>query len=163
MTAIAAVVLPIVVSFGVVMQKLSQFLEFGSIDPKLYWRVQDRQNKELFEVQWRKDHPCPWRYRKLGDIFWKLCKGDTIGESLENEGVDVLALETKVKYSVLQQVAFADKIVADARKSFGKDTVNQAIEENQQFMEQLEAAVLRLTSQGKKSSPKPPKLQLVKS
>ncbi|SMF32653.1 hypothetical protein [Pseudobacteriovorax antillogorgiicola] len=146
------------------MEKLSKFLEFGCIDHRLYWRIPDRQARELYEVQWRKDHPTPWRYRRLGDIFWKLCKGEQIAEALEKEGVDVLALETKVRYSVLQQVAFADKIVDDARKQFGKETVDQAIEENQQFMAQLEAAVMRLTTQGQKNqNPKRPRLQLIKN
>lgn len=146
------------------MQKLSEFLEFSSIDNKLYWRIPSHSAKELYEVQWRKDHPKPWRFRKVGDIFWKINTGDTIQTALEAEGVDILALETKVRYSALQQVAFADKIVEDAKKHFGKDNVDQAIDENRTFLQQLEEAVVRITSQGKQTAkPKAPKLQLVKN
>ena len=144
------------------MEKLSRFLEFGSIDNKLYWRIPGLEAQEMYEVQWRKDHPIAWRYRKLGEIFWKLSKGNEVASALEKEGIDVHDLESKVRYSVLQQVAFASRIVEDARKQFGKELVDQAISENHEFMNQLEEAVLRLTNQEPNES-KRPSLKIVKS
>ena len=146
------------------MQKLSEFLEFGSIDTKLYWRIPDQTGKEMFEVQWRKDHGKPWRFRQVGDIFWQIAKGDAIGELLISAGVDVDALEAKVKYSTLQQVAFAQKIIDDARQAFGKEEVDKAIYENQLFLKQLEEAVQRIAKTGK-VQPKParPLLKIIKN
>lgn len=162
MTSLRAMDAVSVLLLELMMQKLSKFLDFGSIDTKLYWRVPQVDGKDIFEVQWRKSHPKPWRFRKLGDIFWNVCDIDQIVPALEQSGVDCLTLETKVRYSTLQQVAFAHKIVEDAREQFGKDLVEGAILENQAFMKQLDEAIQRLTLQRKVQTRKNVKLQLVK-
>lgn len=146
------------------MDKLLKFMEFGCIDNKLYWRIPHKETDEQYEIQWRKDHPVAWRYRRLGDLFWKLSSSSELEENLIEENVDVIALESKVRYSVLQQVAFADRIMRDAWECFGREVVDQAVWENQRFLEQLEQAVQRLTSDGRKNAPQPrSRLTLVKS
>jgi len=145
------------------MEKLSRFLEFSSIDSKLYWRIPSTQGKDIFEVQWRKGHPNPWKFRKTDEIFWKICPTEEVMPTLKSHGVDILTLETKVKYSTLQQVAFANKIVDDAKDLFGRDLVEQAIAENKAFMNQLDDAIKRLVIQRKPNPKKPVKLQLLKN
>ncbi len=135
------------------MDKLLKFMEFGCIDNKLYWRIPDQDSDDQYEVQWRKDHPVAWRYRRMGDLFWKLSSSSHLEENLKSENIDMIALESKVRYSVLQQVAFADRIIRDAWEAFGREVVDQAVWENQRFLEQLEQAVLRLTHEGQKKAP----------
>ena len=144
------------------MQKLSQFLDFGSIDSKLYWRIPCQKGSDLFEVQWRKGYPTPWRYRRVGEIFWTTANGEELEAGLERDGADVLSLEAKVRYSTLQQVAFANKIVEDAKSQFGSELVLQAIAENNAFMSQLEDAIKRLTLERKTTNTKA-RLQLIKN
>ena len=120
------------------------------------------QGDSQYEIQWRKDHPSAWRFRKVGDIFWKLSSSEYLVKNLEREPIDLAEFESKVKHSVLQQVSFADRILRDAWESFGRETVEQAVWENQKFMEALEEAVQRLTKTEVKAEPRK-RLTLVKS
>lgn len=150
------------------MRELLKFVDFACIDSQLYWRTPSQDGKILFEVQWRKDHPSPWRFRQVGDLFWKLCETDHLLEAFAHAQVDLEGFERKLQHTVLQQIAFADKIVEDGKRIFGADNVQNAIAENHRFMNQLQEAIARLTeTQGRepKSTSNGPKhpLRLVKT
>lgn len=144
------------------MKELSKFLEYGCIDSKLYWRTEDSKGQILYEVQWLRDQTIPWRFRRIGDLFWEKAKSEDITSALEKLDIDVFSLEVRVKNSILQQVAFADRMIQEARQTFGKHLVDQAILENQQFLSQLEDAVQRLTAH-KTTTPRRPKLRVLKN
>lgn len=147
------------------MENLLKFMNYGCIDSTLYWRMPSLDDDDRnYEIQWRKDHKMPWRFRKVGELFWRLSTIDNLEENLKKESLDLSDFEAKVKHSVLQQVSFADRILRDAWESFGRETVENAVWENQKFMEALEEAVRKITkpeSSGPATSPRQ-RLTLVK-
>ena len=127
------------------MENLLKFMNFGCIDQTLYWRMPSLEGEVNYEIQWRKDHELAWRFRKVGELFWRLSDVENLQKNLEKESLDLKVFEDKVKHSVLQQVSFADRILRDAWENFGRETVEKAVWENQKFMEALEDAVRKLT------------------
>lgn len=149
------------------MQKYIDFLEHCAIDPMIYWRIPEKDSEVLFEIQWRSTFQKSWRFRKVGDLFWQLCESKQLTDELRRAGVDLEFFTAKIKYTILQQVAYADKIVRDARNLFGDEPVEDAIHESRQFMQQLEETIRSLTSKGelpnrKKEPFQRPKLQLIR-
>ncbi|MFW7379603.1 MAG: hypothetical protein ACOH5I_12390 [Oligoflexus sp.] len=128
------------------MQNLLKFLDYAGIDPKLYWRTKSIDGEQEFEIQWRRDQDLSWRFRRSGDLFWQMCKTDDLITALQQISIDVPAFESKLRYTILQQVAFADKIVREAQQILGEEAVDQAIRDNQRFLQQLEDVILQMTN-----------------
>lgn len=141
------------------MDKMLKFLDFSCIDPHLYWRISNRAESEIFEIQWRRDDRVQWRFRRLSDPLWQLCSPEELTRKLEEQGIDSYLFEIKLKNSLLHQVTYAQRIVSDAKQLFGPEEVERAVVEHQSFMAQLEAALHRFTGAG---PAKTPHLQLVK-
>ncbi len=138
------------------MQKYIDFLEHCAIDPMIYWRIPEQGRDELFELQWRSSFQKAWRFRKVGSLFWQLSDSQNLLDELRRAGLDLAFFESKLKHTILQQVAYANKVVTDARRLFGDDPVDEAIYENQQFMQQLEETIRSLTNTSKLESIKQP-------
>jgi hypothetical protein len=128
-------------------QKLLKFLDYAGIDAKLYWRVLSPCEAREYEVQWRKDQTMPWRFRRVGDLFWQMCKTEDLAMAMEKFGLDIAKFERKLHHTILQQVAYADRIVSEGRSILGHEAVDYAIDENQRFLKQLEDVIVRMKEQ----------------
>lgn len=135
------------------MDKILKFLEFSSIDPRLYWRISDRKGEAIYEIQWRREERIHWRLRRIGALLWDLSTEDNLINDLEARDIDVYLFEMKLKNTLLQQVSFASRIVDDAKNLFGPSDVEHAIAEQTSFLQQLEAALVKLTTPAKPSKP----------
>lgn len=147
-----------------VVQKLLKFLDYAGIDAKLYWRVPSPCESREFEVQWRKDQQLPWRFRRVGDLFWQMCKTEGLTSAMEKFGLDLAKFERKLHHTVLQQVAYADRIVSEGRSILGHEAVDYAIDENQRFLKQLEDVIVGMKEQKTATADKPhgrPALRLI--
>ena len=141
------------------MDKLLNFLDFSCIDTKLYWRIPSRSGQNLYEIQWQRDNTTRWRLRLIGEIFWVLATESTLVSILEAHDIDAEFFATKLRASLLQQVSYANRIVADARLLFGATQVDEALLEQEDFLRQLEQAVAQFTT---KPAIAPPKLRVIK-
>jgi len=126
------------------MDKLLSFMDFACIDPRMYWKVPTLDGAQLFEVQWRRDDKMRWRFRKVGDLLWELSSEQTLLHQLTERGLDLTLFESKLKSELLQQVAYADRVVRDARTILGSDDVEQAIADQRSFLYKLEDAIAQL-------------------
>ena len=95
------------------MDKLLKFMEFGCLDPKLYWRIPDPQVELSMKFNGEKTTLLPGATARLAMFSGSLVAQVTNGKP-PKEKIDVVTLESKVKYSVLQQVAYADRILKNA-------------------------------------------------
>ncbi|HYX34156.1 MAG TPA: hypothetical protein VE954_13710 [Oligoflexus sp.] len=141
------------------LDKLLTFMDFACIDPRMYWRVPTLDGAQLFEIQWRRDDKLRWRFRKIGDLLWDLSSEQTLVHQLTTRGIDMQFFESKLKSGLLQQVAYADRVVRDARTILGADAVEQAIADQRSFLGQLEDAIAQLT---KLTPTDKPKLRVIK-
>ncbi|MDQ3233527.1 MAG: hypothetical protein M3Q07_17050 [Pseudobdellovibrionaceae bacterium] len=141
------------------LDKLLTFMDFACIDPRMYWRVPTLDGAQLFEIQWRRDDKLRWRFRKIGDLLWDLSSEQTLVHQLTTRGIDMQLFESKLKSGLLQQVAYADRVVRDARTILGPDAVEQAIADQRSFLAQLEDAIAQLT---KLTPTDKPKLRVIK-
>jgi hypothetical protein len=136
------------------LDKLLNFMEFACIDPRMYWKIPTLTGSDVFEIQWRRDDKLRWRFRKVGDLLWDLSSEQALVHQLNERGVDVDMFESKLKSGLLQQVAYADRVVRDARKILGTDEVEQAIADQKSFLSQLEDAIALLTKMPQTGKPK---------
>jgi hypothetical protein len=147
------------------MLKLLKFVEFASIDEKLYWRVSSKKSDAIFEIQWNRNLPLPWRFRQSSRLFWQLHQPENLLDAFEKNGLDLDEFKRKLEYTILQQICYAQKIVDDGKELLGNHKVNDALEENRRFLKQLESAIKRISqSKNEPNSAKKrskPKLRLV--
>lgn len=148
------------------MLRILQFLDQACVDTKLYWRIRSIDDRNEYEIEWRKELPTPWRLRQLGNLFWEFSTHQDLCANLKKHQIDIKHFYKVLKQTILVQVAFADKIVKDASKLLGQTEVEQAIKENQKFMNLLEKAITNLKGSRQlpvKESPlhKAPKLRLI--
>lgn len=136
------------------LDKLLSFMDFACIDPRMYWKVPTLDGAQLFEVQWRRDDKLRWRFRKVGDLLWELSSEQTLVHQLTERGLDMALFESKLRSGLLQQVAYADRVVRDARTIMGPDAVEQAIADQRSFLSQLEDAIAQLTKMPTLGKPK---------
>ncbi len=141
------------------MDKLLNFMDFACIDPKMYWRIPTLDGSHIFEIQWRRDDKLRWRLRKVGELLWELSSEKSLIPQMARLGIDTELFEMKLKSSLLQQVAYADRVVRDARTIMGVEAVEQAIADQRSFMVQLEEAISQLT---KMPSLQKPKLRVIR-
>jgi hypothetical protein len=136
------------------MDKLLNFMDFACIDPRMYWKVPTLDATQLYEIQWRRDDKLRWRFRKVGDLLWELSSELTLVQQLTEHGIDIQLFESKLRSGLLQQVAYADRVVRDARRILGADAVEQAIADQRSFLSQLEDAIAQLTQMPTLGKPK---------
>ncbi len=136
------------------MDKLLKFMDFACIDPRMYWKLPTLDGRDLFEIQWRRDDKLRWRLRKVGALLWDLSSETTLLAQLTSLNIDTQLFESKLRANLLQQVAYADRIVRDARNIIGPEEVQQAIVDQQTFMNQLEDAISMLTKLPNLAKPK---------
>lgn len=126
------------------MDKILEFLDFSSIDPQMYWRLQDKDQTKTFEINWRRDSLIPWRFRECGGLFWTLSKTDEIAARLAQLGIDLEEFEQCLKTSLLHQVCFADRIVKDSRALLGNELVDAGIADHEEFLRNIGNLVEKL-------------------
>lgn len=136
------------------LDKLLNFMDFACIDPRMYWKVPTLDGTQLFEIQWRRDDKLRWRFRKVGELLWDISSEETLLAQLNQRGIDINLFENKLKSGLLQQVAYADRVVRDARKIIGPEEVEQAIADQRGFLSQLEDAIAMLTKLPQAGKPK---------
>lgn len=126
------------------MDKILEFLDFSSIDPQMYWRLQGQDATKTFEINWRRDSTIPWRFRECGGLFWTLSKTDEIISRLSAAGIDLDEFEQCLKTSLLHQVCFADRIVKDSRSLLGDDLVDAGIQDHEEFLRNIGTLVEKI-------------------
>jgi hypothetical protein len=136
------------------LDKLLNFMELACIDPRMYWKLPTLDGTQFYEIQWRRDDKLRWRFRKVGALLWELSSEQTLVHQLTQHGLDIELFESKLKTGLLQQVAYADRVVRDACKIMGADAVEQAIADQRSFLSQLEDAIATLTKLPSTSKPK---------
>ena len=60
------------------------------------------------------------------------CDSKELKDELELAGVNLANFEEQLHQALLQQVAYANKIVTDARRLFGHEAVDYAIDDNEE-------------------------------
>ncbi len=126
------------------MDKILEFLDFSSIDPQMYWRLQAADSSKTYEINWRRDSTIPWRFRECGALFWTLSRTSEISARLDSVGIDRLEFENALKTSLLHQVCFADRIVKDSRELLGSDLVDAGILDHEEFLKNIGTLVEKM-------------------
>ena len=138
------------------MLELLKLLDTVSYDRKLYWRVMDHSKDVELEIFWNKNNDHQWLIQTLKAERIISCSNTELPVKLQNLNIDPYDFELKLRRTVLQQVTFADLIINEAVRYFGKPTVDEAIKHNNFFMKELEEVITKMVNKPK------PKLTLLR-
>ena len=130
----------------VVLVDLLKFFESIMIDRQLYWKFNAATQFYMsYEFQWSKEGVSHWRYRRCGTETWIAISVEQLPSTLDEVGVDRDDFTRQLRRNLLQQVVYADMIVKKSIAFFGQPTVDQAIDDNKKFMDQLLDTIRKLT------------------
>jgi hypothetical protein len=149
--------------------KLLKFLEMYSFDSKGWWPLsgQDSVNLELFLSK-----------NNTGQSLWTLKQGsvtliegshaEVIGLVEKKYPQSLLSLERQLQETILNHAIYANTLLDQTRELLGEQAVSKALQDHEEFISQLLAAVRDATgelhgSKEKSPYPKPGKLRLVPS
>lgn len=126
------------------MEKILNFIDDYTMESQLYYRVTSLYDQKVFELQWFREKNSgvrkaakPWRVRPLGDDSWAELATAELVNVLNEFQIDLLSFEQMVSTSVLQQIVYADMVTKKAEALFGRPAIDEAIDANQKFMEEL--------------------------
>lgn len=147
------------------MDNILKFLDFASIDTQMYWRIPGIDPETSYEIQWRREGNFRWRFRPYGDVLWNLGDDENLMSQMAKHGIDTEVFAKQLKNSLLHQICYADRIVADARQLLGSEDVDQALHEHRDFVRSIEEAVAQLLPPVSDTSPhaKGTHLRLIKT
>ena len=136
--------------------ELLKLLDTVSYDQKLYWRVLNTSDDSEIEIYWNKNDEQQFLLQTLkGEVLVKCSLGELL-INLEKYHIDPYEFELRLRRTTLQQVTFADLIINEAVRYFGKSTVDEAIKHNNYFMKELEDVIMKMVDKPK------PKLTLLR-
>ena len=138
------------------MLELLKLLDTVSYDQRLYWRVMSQTSDKELEVYWNKYEDHQWSIQNMSGEKLLGCSSRELLPNLEKLNIDPYEFELRLRKTVLQQVTFADLIVNEAVRFFGKATVDEAIKHNNYFMKELESVIMKMVDKPK------PKLTLLR-
>ena len=138
------------------MLELLKLLDTVSYDQKLYWRVMDHKTDAELEIYWNKNEDHQWLIQSINGQKLVSCSSRELLPNLEKLDIDPYEIELRLRRTVLQQVTFADLIISEAVRYFGKATVDEAIKHNNYFMKELESVLENMMNKPK------PKLTLLR-
>ena len=136
------------------MEELLQFVDDFTFETQLYFRVGSLYEGPTFELQWQSSEQKPWRMKEVGAPEWRSFKTNEFLQALNQDKVNLMDFEIKLRSNLLQQVAYAESYIRRAEKLFGRETIQEAIITNKEFLRELEKAVHSLL--GEKKAPSPP-------
>ena len=138
------------------MLELLKLLDTVSYDQKLHWRVMDHKSDSELDIYWNKYEDRQWSIQTLKGESLLTCSSRELLPNLEKLHIDPYEFELRLRRTVLQQVTFADLIINEAVRYFGKPTVEEAIKHNNYFMKELESVIVGMVDKPK------PKLTLLR-
>ena len=128
------------------MDKLINYIERNAFDDQMYWVIPRLYSGAEIEIQWRKSQESRWRFRQKGQLFWTAATNKNIISLLNKEKVDLAVFDSHLRASILQQVVFAKKLLEEAGELFSQKQIEDAVKENDRFLNELRDAILALTS-----------------
>jgi hypothetical protein len=130
-----------------------KFLDDICIEKHLYWMLPTINDADtLYELEWRKSQTFPWRCRVRGAEFWQQLTNENLEVVLISLGIDVDELALDFQRTILQHAVYADMIYHKVCKFIGKDKVEQAIDENKRFLDQLVEVVKKITAESERKN-----------
>ena len=125
---------------------LLKFFDSIMMDRQLHWKFSSLKEVDIsYEFQWSKDEQLKWRYRKCGATYWTLVETENLPIVIDKLCLSQHDIGIELRRNILQQIVFADMVLNKGIDFFGHDTVNKAIEDNRNFMENLLDVIRKLT------------------
>ncbi|MET0385129.1 MAG: hypothetical protein ABW321_04180 [Polyangiales bacterium] len=133
------------------MQHLLDFIHEHTLEEQLYI-VAQLPAAEL-ELMWQRrvssDH---WQARlHKSEGAWEFVHRHELLAHLCDRGADMLSVERELRAMVLTQIAYADNLMRDAKELLGPTVVQQAVQGHRDFIDDLQAAVRRVTTPARPS------------
>jgi len=129
------------------MESKIKFLDDFSIDRKLYWRVSDVYGRFDWEITYaRENSESSWKLRRSGGDLWFPVDPKNILCELSIRQIDVADFDKQLSSNIMTQAVFSSNLFEEAKKLLGADTINEAINQHNQFAEELLKMIKDLTS-----------------
>jgi hypothetical protein len=128
-------------------QYLLDFIYEHTIEEQLYLVVQTAAG--VLELRWQRQvEPGYWQFRpkESADGPWQLLPRAELLRTLEARRADLPSVERALLATVMSHIALAEMVLRDANRLLGRDLVQRAVQGHQNFANELNAVVARLTA-----------------
>jgi hypothetical protein len=132
-------------------QYLLDFIYEHTIEEQLYLVVESAEG--VLELRWQRHvEPGYWQVRpkNSADGPWQLLLRADMLRTLEARRAEMASVERALLATVMSHIALAEMVLRDANRLLGRDLVQRAVQGHQDFANELNAVVARLTA-----SPRP--------
>ena len=137
------------------MQDLIDFIDYYTLDSRLYFQVPQSKEEGRVEVQWM--GPGLWRFKETEAAFWFEVSSEDLIEALEDIEADLGEVERQMFNITIEQIVGASYIVQAGKDFFGDEMVDGALEQYEKFRQEILETLDEVENEKKK-----PKLSLVK-
>ncbi len=159
------------------MENFFKFFDDLSVDETQYWRLKvthpplekstTGQSMDDFraecsvntiEVLWqRRRHPFPWGYRALGASEWILTSTSQLEKQLLSLGISKEQILVELSSNIMTQVVHAQMVLDAGEKLLGKQLIQQATHQTNDFLSSLQKVTESLLATRPGSSQESPK------
>tara|TARA_B100001094_G_C18113973_1_gene762854 strand:+ start:280 stop:813 length:534 start_codon:yes stop_codon:yes gene_type:complete len=126
---------------GVNMKNLLDFLDGYVLEKKLYWQVQTIYTTTRCEIEWQQGSKSKWLIRPAMEKNWIETTSTNLIELLSSKQINLIDFEEQLRYSLLQQVAYAKLFIEKGEQLFGEQTISSAVEANKEFVKSVTDAI----------------------
>ena len=137
------------------MKDLIDFIDYYTLDSKLYFQVPIVDTESRLEVQWTA--PGLWRFKESESTFWFEVHSSDLEETLTEAGVDLEDVEKNLFNISIEHVVSASFIVQAGVEFFGEEMIETAMEQYEKFRAELSDSIDEVIEEKTK-----PKLSVVK-
>jgi len=120
------------------MNDLIKFIDRYSFEDTLYWRAPVLGGDVEYEIWWTKSG---WSLRRSGTTALEHCKSDSLVPFLTDAGIDLRALESQLRDTVIHFGLYAEMVGFMIAALVGVEVMAQAKVQQQIFAKQLIGAV----------------------
>lgn len=126
------------------MKELLKFVDDYVFETQLYFRVWSLYNKEEYEVQWLHGASKHWRLKTVSAKDWSEVETDQLINFMNAAKLNLSDFEAMLSTKVLQQAAYAETFLRRAKKLFGQEVIDEAVQANKDFIQELQGTILQL-------------------
>ena len=124
-----------------IMKELISYLNCFNMNASQYWLIPDTYQCSDYEITWiRTANGNPvWKIRVKGNeqVEWEEFNNSNIINALSQKGVDLVELRKQINETILKQAVYAMQIANNAKMLLGENTVDTAVVEAEELVEEL--------------------------